>query len=485
MIMTLQNSRWKYLFLFLILCDIVYSFLQNTNTMFLDGDMAGIIVPADAYKRVMSDPFGIGTLIHHDMYAAPNRFFIHWIMQKYFHTVPFLLQRFTDPVNSAFLSIAIARTLIQVLIIYLISVFASARKNPLNINLLVAALVITPLFQVNGYYEFMAITLNSVTYTFFYALPFIFLLLYFYPFMMHSFHGKPLFRGPLPHLFLFALALIIAFGGPLGPPAIIILVPLLGGGMLIRNYRTRKGMSFLPRMLKSFFEIPLQYRIHFIAIVLLCIYSFYIGTYNVENTWETLPLSERYSRLWPGFWAIISVKLGLPLLLAICVVNGIWIYRLKLEVSRPLVHLIRLLGVFSVIYLLLLPLGGYRAYRPLIIRCDTFSPVTICMMLIYGLTFLILLSHYKGKIRWVLIFMLTILIYIYTNYDRVDWKVNQCQRDYLYQISASTERVVALHGWCNLLSWWRYKTPDESELNAELIRYWKITKDKKLYYQPE
>ncbi|MCC7233327.1 MAG: hypothetical protein IT242_10305, partial [Bacteroidia bacterium] len=108
--MTLQNSRWKYLFLFLILCDIVYSFLQNTNTMFLDGDMAGIIVPADAYKRVMSDPFGIGTLIHHDMYAAPNRFFIHWIMQKYFHTVPFLLQRFTDPVNSAFLSIAIART---------------------------------------------------------------------------------------------------------------------------------------------------------------------------------------------------------------------------------------------------------------------------------------------------------------------------------------------------------------------------------------
>jgi hypothetical protein len=32
------------------------------------------------------------------------------------------------------------------------------------------------------------------------------------------------------------------------------------------------------------------------------------------------------------------------------------------------------------------------------------------------------------------------------------------------------------------MSWWKINRPEHSETNAQLLQYWGITKDKKLYY---
>ena len=103
------NKNWKYVFLLLIICDIVYTFIQNDNTMMLDGDIAGIIIPIDSYKEVLSDPFGLDVVLHGDYYAAPNRFFIHFIMQKYFLLAPFVFQMNWDPIEIAVVLFTVAK----------------------------------------------------------------------------------------------------------------------------------------------------------------------------------------------------------------------------------------------------------------------------------------------------------------------------------------------------------------------------------------
>ncbi len=479
------SEKWKYLLLFLIICDVVYTYIQNSNTMLLDGDLAAIIVPSDTYKRVLDDPFGAGVIFHHENYAAPNRFFIHFFMQKYFHFMPFVFQLISRPVESVFSSIVFARTFMHVFLIYLIAAIGSGSRNILNYKFLIVALVITPLFQVNGYFLSMAVTMNSVTYTFFYSLPLIFMLLYFYPFIETFYRDKSFPVSCLKNQFLVLLAFFIAFGGPLGPPSVIILIALILCSFWVKHFMGSSGMDIFTRIKLAFKAVPIRIWLHFSFIVVLCFYSLYIGTYNSENLWDKIPLKERYHMLWEGLFRTFTKKLGVPVLFGLCVLNGILIYRLKIDSYRKTLNLISLLGIFALIYLLLLPLGGYRVYREFIIRFDTFTPVTIVMMLVFGLTFLQLLIHTNGKLRNALIGIFVIMATIYTNADRYEKGVNKCQKYYLKEIAKSNEKVVPLYGWCSLLTWDKSKNPEDSELGAEMIRRWKITKEKKLYYHAD
>ncbi len=82
--------------------------------MSLGGDLAEQLVPepGKGYFQVLHDPLGIQVLIHDKKYETPNRGFAHWTIYAYFMHVPLVLQKFTGPVNSIYLSSAIAKTLI-------------------------------------------------------------------------------------------------------------------------------------------------------------------------------------------------------------------------------------------------------------------------------------------------------------------------------------------------------------------------------------
>ena len=108
------------LFVLFLLSDIVFSFIQHFHVS-LDGDMASIIMPSKAYQAVLDDPFGMNVLFNDSVYPATNRFFAHWFMSGYFKTVPVLLQHITNPIDSIYLSCAIAKTGIQFLIIFLLA----------------------------------------------------------------------------------------------------------------------------------------------------------------------------------------------------------------------------------------------------------------------------------------------------------------------------------------------------------------------------
>lgn len=138
--------------LILLLLDLVYSFYQHYH-MPLDGDMSEIILPTPTkgYYQVLQDPFGLQVLFEGETYANPNRFFAHWVASTYFKYVPKVLQQFVEPIESIYLSSAIAKIIIQLLIIYLLAVFISNTWNLRKVELLIAAILITPLFQTSGF----------------------------------------------------------------------------------------------------------------------------------------------------------------------------------------------------------------------------------------------------------------------------------------------------------------------------------------------
>jgi len=155
----------RILFIVFLILDLTFSFVQHYQKS-LDGDMAPIIL---GYPEVMHDPFGINVILHQDVYGGTNRFFAHWTLSQYFKSTPLLLQNFTNPIDSIYLSCALAKTFIQVIIILTLAFLISGAKSFKDFNFLLSAVLITSIFQTNGYNGYMGIINASITYSFFYS----------------------------------------------------------------------------------------------------------------------------------------------------------------------------------------------------------------------------------------------------------------------------------------------------------------------------
>jgi len=139
--------------------------------------------------------------------------------------------------------------------------------------------------------------------------------------------------------------------------------------------------------------------------------------------------------------------------------------------------------ICSLIYILLLPFGGFRSYRPYILRYDTVMPVTLSLIVIFGLTTNFLIFNLSGKFKIIFSSVIIIFLLIYCYEDKSTKGINKCQRNALITISESKDTIVLVSSDCTVMSWDKIKDYKESELNAELLKYWRVTKEKKLYYQ--
>ncbi len=152
--------------------------------------MASFILPNQDIQKILNDPFAIAVFTEHKTYTDPNRFFSHLFISVNFKTFPFIFQIFVNPIDSIYLSCAIIKTVVQVLIIYfLASIICVVQK--IYKKILLASILITPLFQSSGYAGYMGIIDQSISYFFFYALPFCLLLIFFRPFFFHFVKMNP------------------------------------------------------------------------------------------------------------------------------------------------------------------------------------------------------------------------------------------------------------------------------------------------------
>ena len=432
----------------------------------------------------MHDPLGLGVLLRGEVYSTPNRFFAHWTISTYFKNFPLFLQNFVEPIESIYLSAAIAKILIQFVIIYLLAVYITNRRCLLNIDFLIAATLIYPLFQTSGYNRYMGIIDQSVIYAMFYALSLGLLLLFFLPAFRDLYHNTKPGNRIVISIFQGVLALVLSLNAAIIPGVILIVCPMIILILVIRNYKHSDLPPGFYRVLNAIRSIPGHILVSFILISLFCMYSFYIAGGDSMSMDQSVPIAERYSRLLLGFYYIITSKIGFPLLILCIILNILIILKYhRSGESGKMISLIKWIGIFAVIYIMLLPLGGYRIYSENIIRYDTFMPVTIGIMFAFGTSTFFLIKNMKGRMRIIYISWIAIILLIFTNSDRLEMEGYKCERDALETISSSDERIVELEHDCFIIDWRVLSDPNRRELDADLLYLWNITDEKRLFYQ--
>jgi hypothetical protein len=459
----------KNLFLFLfLLADLAYSaFLYYHFPM--DGDLVNIVrpLPGETYFEVLRDPFAVQVLQEGLSYANPNRFFAHISLSAWFHWAPFVWQWVSDPVSSIYLAAASAKTIFHFLLVYALAILISGRLKLWGKQVLLAACLITPLLQTFGLNRHMGLIDQSVTYSFFYALPTGLLLLFLSPWFRRYLHGtdRPLTGWEIGLLAL--LIPVLALSCPLIPGVVIVLFPMAVWGL--RRQQVSIHWWFLAG-----------------GLLLFSIYSLYIGSFNFESEQAALSLGERYSRMPTGLYYKFTTKIGFPLLFALILSNIFLMARGTFSVQQQRIFSFLKWGLlFSVLYLTLLPFGGYRDYRENIIRYDTILPVTLFIFLAYGLTTHFLIRRFRGRARVIYSSVIALCLFVFLAPDRLRPEKYLCERKALEEIASSPDPIVPIGADCTVMSWVLVKDPAASEKAGRLLQFWKITEEEKRFFQVE
>nr|WP_319511613.1 hypothetical protein [uncultured Draconibacterium sp.] len=465
----------KWIFIVFILADLSFSFLQYYQTP-LFGDIQGGVLPEPAVQEVLDDPLGFSAIQTEEKHVNPNRFFSHYLLMKYFRNVPLFIQNFTSPINSVYLSSAIAKLVVQILFIYCITSLITNRYNPLNHNYIVAAAIVTPMFQSHGFWSTMGIIDKSIAYTFFYGIPIVLTMLFLLPILLNIIYKRTIPFGL--YFLLFPFIIILPLSGPLIPGILLIMTCLIVSSRCLMY--AKQCNNNINCLLK---RIPKSVYILLLPISIWSMYSLYLGTYDSNLFEGTISIGQRYLRLPNGIYREIFHALGVPLML---VVIGINIYLLKkqnlLKERATFLYAFKWIILFSLIYIFLLPFGGYRPYRPFIIRHDTIIPVTTVLIFFFAASSFNLLQSLQNKSKRNYLILLIFVLLTFSIADIKGLGRNKCERKALKKIAQSKEKIVSIPKDCFVLSWANNSIPQDSKMRAELLYYWNITPEVKLFY---
>ncbi|MDB5229025.1 MAG: hypothetical protein JWN78_3218 [Bacteroidota bacterium] len=463
-----KNLYFRYFIFLCFVLNIVYAFKQNYGKV-LDGDIIHVVLPVSNYNEVLKDPFGINVLLYKKQYAGTNRYFSHETMYIWFRPVQKIISSFfKDKVTAIYVVSALFNTLIYVFVVLMMAAYLARNFSFKSNQFLLAVLMVIPLIHQNGWNESIGIIDHSVSYTFFYGLPLCLLLLYMFPFYKHAVTGDQahISFSKARHILWALLAVYISFSGALIQPLVLMICPII--------------LIFLVVKKRSFKSIPLSIRIYFMWIIILCVYSFYIGRYNSENAAQVPGLHERYLLLMQGIPKFFSKTPAYIYILILFAVNIIILRKIKLQPDeKRILRAAPLVIIFCLIYIALLPLGGYRVYRPFIIRYDTFMPVTFIVLFYLAFTSLLVVSA-KNKIY---ISFIVIIGLIFLVNDKPLFHANKCEKYYLRTLSHTKEDTLVFPKDCNIIEWHYSTTFSDSRSTSLMLTEWGITKKPVYFYQ--
>lgn len=351
----------------------------------------------------------------------------------------------------------------------MLALLITGSTSLLSFNVVLAMALITPLFQTNGYQAYMGIIDASPTYTFFYALPLLVLLIYFTPFVFEFYHGRKI-NSILIKLIWIPLAFVVCLSGPLNTEVALVFVLL--AVLFFFKHKTKLILH--------------NYFFYLLPVVLLSSYSLYIGSFNVINTVNIIPLTTLYANLPLGVYYQFIQKLGFPILLTTIAINiGCISCYFNASQAQQIITTLKWIALFCAVYILVLPLGGYRHYRTNTLRYDTIMPVTLCLFFVVGLTTMCLLKSFTAIQKRVYVPFLLLIGALFTNADKPEFENNTCERAALQHIATAIQVPVAITNDCKVLAWNKTTISQDSQLNAQLLCIWHITVAPKLYFNKE
>lgn len=472
-----KNQIFNIFLIILLIVDFGYSYYQYSQSA-IDGDFPAIVSGSGNYEKVMEDPLGFAALSG-EKYAATNRYSAHAFMSYHFKFFPKFLQNFVSPIDSLFLAIAITKLLVHILFLGVLSYFVSGFFNFRTDYMLYAAVLISPLIHYGGeYFMYFQIIDPAITYVMFYTLPIALTLLFLLPFYKLLVLGK-ISNSPVFIIGWIVLAIVLSLFGPLTSPILILAVGITFIHLILKNFYQANSPDPFMRLLNSFKKIPTTVLIIFPITLLAALYSMYIGTKNTENEWYPTPLTERFSKLWEGINVVfMDFDSGVPYLLIVIIFNFILLYIFYRHHHRLYFKLVFFLTVFCILYIVMLPLGGYREYRPVILRRDTLLPVLCIIFFFWASSSLIIVRNLKGFRKLIPLIIIIPLLYHYTITDLVtEAKGNnkRCQKEHLHILAESTSDCVTLKKNCFLAGWSFINRCEDSVAAALLFHYYNIT----------
>jgi hypothetical protein len=476
----MQKRLWVILLLILVLSDTTISFLQFLTAPSFDGDLAVCIVPRKEFQPVLDHPLGFPVIFENAVYANPNRFFSQFSIKTYFDHIPLLLQKFVSPIDSVYISCALIKIILQVLITLLISLGIIYGRKFSWFEFLLAYILVSVLFQTQGYRGNMAVIDPSPSYVFFYALPILFLIIYFIP-IYKNLRNNTRRINVVQAICWIPLGMIICLSGPVNPGIILLVAAMVFIYRFLHYYQGNEIHNFLKRVWTSIFKIEIFYYYYLGLVVFLSLYSLFLGSKNMAN--EHRSIAEMYLKLAEGLKIQFTGSFGYPLLTISILINVVLVKMFfnRNNESQEILRTGKWILLFSLLYILLLPMGGYRTYRPNIIRYDIMIPITILLMYYFGLTSLYLIRQSAGSRRIVTASYLMIVACVFSIADKPKLNDNFYERQSLEKLAQAIESPVILDSGY-VLQWDKFKTSEESDICAQQLFNWRITAKKILYY---
>lgn len=453
------------LFIFL---DLGFSF-KEFHGHALYGDVIPLILPDDTNAPVLSDPFGFKALSTKVYHPNINRYFCVASLQIYMKQMPLFLQYFTNPVESLYLSSSFFRAGIYLSFIFFM--FRVIRLNQRDSKTKWIALIsLLPFLQnsgVNICFDFIG---ESIVYAFFYGFPVAMLCFFIFPFLKAYIKEEIALKDKLiRYVIHFALGFCLLFSSALIPPILLIIIALYG---LIRFWNSYKIKRIIWTKKDSLFA----------ALFCVGIYSLILGGYNSESV-DTVSVLERYSRLMTGFYEYFFKK---PALL-VSWLSSLILYKILgkkvLEIWNGKFKVVVFLGIiFCLIYVFSLPLGGFREYRPHILRGDTLLPVGVFSWGLVSMLFYYTMAYAKNNIKKasIILFILVSIYFSITEFNTSN-PSRTCERNILYKLAECPEGQDIIYikkDGCPVIDWVIAKEPSYYENHSKLWQHWNITNRK-------
>jgi hypothetical protein len=449
----------------------------------LDGDLARVAGPVASYRAVLRDPWGLRAS-ESTRYPGAGRYMAHIttkLWADFAVSVVNVISR--EPVRSLYLTLALTAVAIQLLFVVIGCAYLHAFR-PMSVRQTVASALGLSLFvQLGSLHKFFGILDYSIAYTFAYAFPILALLGFFWP-VYRSLLSPEDEPTRLTAVCLVVAATYLAFNGPLVQPIVV----LVGLFLFIAQLRNRKKRLIVHRRLIPGLGL----------LGLASIWGMYIARFNSES--EAAPLlGFRYRLLGRGLMELL-IRPPSPWLILLTGISLNYLFvRRRLgprEFSRLRVHLLSG-GCFTVLWLALLPLGGFRSYRPLVLRYDTLLPVTLVAVYFFVLTFRLALSGQtdtvqtgpvknagSGSVRGFPLFFQKILIapaiflglLLAIGKDPVQPLSNACERKSLESLRDAEGEQLGIPRLCTVGTWTvqQLDDPDYRQALTKLLRSWQI-----------
>ncbi len=459
-------------FVLFILVELVINFLQYYFTP-IDGDLIAIVLPAEWYSQVLSDPTGLKTIQSDALIGGAGRSMAHWTMHLYYHHVPQLLQYVVNPIESVYLASALFKLIAMIAFVTAFTLYNRVHSKSFGRLFLLTPVLLLPLIQYRGFYDVMRTVDQATTYVFFYLWPVALFMLFYYPIYRWVQEPQTDRISYTKCVLLGLCAIYIVLDGPLMPPLFI----LFGGAVILITWMRNPGIKGLIHLLKTREIVLIAFTMIF------SLYVYYLGTFNVESAPnpEAPGLLARYKLLIQGIYVLLTYMPGLSLVLVYTIILSFILNRHYKSMYAPFqkVHLILLVVV--IVYIALLPLGGYRVYRPYIIRSDTSLPALAVLFFIYTQINLLAFKFFNQVRKKYLATILSVFLLVFFARDMVIKKENQCEKESMRLISnAQQVDTVRLDNTCNFMSWEIQSNPYFTQFGSKMLQVWNITD----HYQP-